>query len=422
MATENETGPAALRTPLYDLHVAQGGRMVDFAGYALPVQYGGIIAEHEQARARAALFDVSHMGQARIVGARAAEALERLVPGDIAGLGPGRMRYTQLTDDNGGIRDDLMVTRLAEDELAVVVNAACKDDDFAYLGAALAGRDCSLEIDDSAALLAFQGPEAATVLEAAIPGADGLAFLEGDSFDWRGVPLWISRSGYTGEDGFEISLPARHAAALAEALLASDGVAPAGLGARDSLRLEAGLCLYGHDIDLTTTPVEAGLAWSIGKRRRAEGGFPGAGHDPGPAAERDFPPPDRPPARGPGAGPGGRGNLHRRRCAGRPGDQRRFRSDGRRPGRHGLRRRRVRGTRHAARPYGARPGAAGAGGVPAVHRSGVPAMTDRADITGPTGLAAGLRLEPAALRPTRHSPTRFCPTGMFATANDRSEP
>ena len=279
MATENETGnktgPAALRTPLYDLHVARGGRMVDFAGYALPVQYGGIIAEHEQARSGAALFDVSHMGQARIVGARAAEALESLVPGDIAGLGAGRMRYTQLTDDNGGIRDDLMVTRLAEDELAIVVNAACKDDDFAYLGAALAGWDCSLEIDDSAALLAFQGPEAAAVLEAAIPGADGLAFLQGDSFDWRGVPLWISRSGYTGEDGFEISLPARHAAALAEALLAADGVAPAGLGARDSLRLEAGLCLYGHDIDLTTTPVEAGLAWSIGKRRRAEGGFPG---------------------------------------------------------------------------------------------------------------------------------------------------
>ena len=279
MATENETGnktgPAALRTPLYDLHVARGGRMVDFAGYALPVQYGGIIAEHEQARSGAALFDVSHMGQARIVGVRAAEALESLVPGDIAGLGAGRMRYTQLTDENGGIRDDLMVTRLAEDALAIVVNAACKDDDFAYLGAALAGWDCSLEIDENAALLAFQGPEAAAVLEAEIPGADGLAFLQGDSFDWGGVPLWISRSGYTGEDGFEISLPARHAAALAEALLASDGVAPAGLGARDSLRLEAGLCLYGHDIDLTTTPVEAGLAWSIGKRRRAEGGFPG---------------------------------------------------------------------------------------------------------------------------------------------------
>ncbi|MDE0146892.1 MAG: glycine cleavage system aminomethyltransferase GcvT [Rhodospirillaceae bacterium] len=289
MATENKTGnktgPAALRTPLYDLHVAQGGRMVDFAGYALPVQYGGIIAEHEQARSGAALFDVSHMGQARIVGAQAAEALESLVPGDIAGLGAGRMRYTQLTDDNGGIRDDLMVTRLAGDAsgdasgdaLAIVVNAACKDDDFAYLGAALAGWDCALEVDESAALLAFQGPEAAAVLEAAIPGADGLAFLQGDSFDWRGVPLWISRSGYTGEDGFEISLPAHHAAALAEALLACDGVAPAGLGARDSLRLEAGLCLYGHDIDLTTTPVEAGLAWSIGKRRRAEGGFPGDG-------------------------------------------------------------------------------------------------------------------------------------------------
>ncbi|MCY3830299.1 MAG: glycine cleavage system aminomethyltransferase GcvT [Rhodospirillaceae bacterium] len=288
MATD--TGPeAARRTPLYDLHVAQGGRMVDFAGYALPVQYRGIIAEHEQARDRAALFDVSHMGQARIVGARAAEALESLVPGDIAGLGAGRMRYTQLTDDNGGIRDDLMVTRLAGDAsgdasgdapgdaLAIVVNAACKDDDFAYLGAALAGWDCSLEVDESSALLAFQGPEAAAVLEAEIPGADGLAFLQGDLFHWRGAPLWISRSGYTGEDGFEISVPASHATALAEALLDSEEVALAGLGARDSLRLEAGLCLYGHDIDLTTTPVEAGLSWSIGKRRRAEGGFAGAG-------------------------------------------------------------------------------------------------------------------------------------------------
>ena len=276
MATENKTGPAALRTPLYDLHVAQGGRMVDFAGYALPVQYGGIIAEHEQARSRAALFDVSHMGQARIVGARAADALESLVPGDIAGLGAGRMRYTQLTDENGGIRDDLMVTRLTGDALAIVVNAACKADDFAYIGAALEPWNCTLEEDPGAALLALQGPQAGAVLEAAIPGADGLAFLQAAAFDWHGAPLWISRSGYTGEDGFEISLPARHAAALAEALLACESVEFAGLGARDSLRLEAGLCLYGHDIDTGTTPVEASLAWSIGKRRRAEGGFPGA--------------------------------------------------------------------------------------------------------------------------------------------------
>lgn len=280
MPTDTSTGaataPAPRHTPLYDLHVAQGGKLVDFAGYALPVRYGGIIVEHEQARGRAALFDVSHMGQARIAGPRAAEALESLVPGNIAGLGAGRMRYTQLTDENGGIRDDLMVTRLAEDAFAVVVNAACKDSDFAYLGAALADRGCTLEIEEDKALLAFQGPEAATVLEAAMPGADGLAFLQGDRFDWQGVPLWLSRSGYTGEDGFEISLPGRHATALAEALLAGCCVALAGLGARDSLRLEAGLCLYGHDIDLTTTPVEASLSWSIGKRRRAEGGFPGA--------------------------------------------------------------------------------------------------------------------------------------------------
>ncbi len=276
MATDNKTGAAALRTPLYDLHVAQGGRMVDFAGYALPVQYRGIIAEHEHARRRAALFDVSHMGQARIVGAQASEALESLVPADIAGLGTGRMRYTQLTGDNGGIRDDLMVTRLSEDTLAIVVNAACKADDFAYIGGALAAWNCALEEDAGAALLALQGPQAGAVLEAAIPGADGLAFLQAAAFDWRGAPLWISRSGYTGEDGFEISLPQSHAATLAEVLLACDSVEFAGLGARDSLRLEAGLCLYGHDIDTGTTPVEASLAWSIGKRRRAEGGFPGA--------------------------------------------------------------------------------------------------------------------------------------------------
>ena len=276
MATDTTTEAAAQRTPLYDLHVAQGGRMVDFAGYALPVRYRGIIAEHEQARRAAALFDVSHMGQAWIGGARAAEAFESLVPGDIAGLGIGRMRYTQLTGDNGGIRDDLMVTRLSEDTLAIVVNAACKADDFAYIGAALAAWDCTLKEDVGAALLALQGPQAGAVLEAAIPGADGLAFLQAAAFDWHGAPLWISRSGYTGEDGFEISLPQSHAAALAEALLACDSVEFAGLGARDSLRLEAGFCLYGHDIDTGTTPVEASLAWSIGKRRRAEGGFPGA--------------------------------------------------------------------------------------------------------------------------------------------------
>ena len=276
MATDSETGAPTRRTPLYDLHVAQGGRMVDFAGYALPVRYRSIVAEHEQARSKAALFDVSHMGQARIGGALAVEALESLVPGDIAGLYDGRMRYTQLTDDRGGIRDDLMVTRLDRSTLALVVNAACKADDFSYLGAALKAWNCTLEVDEGAALLALQGPEAAAVLETEIPGADGLAFLQGDAFEWQGATLWISRSGYTGEDGFEISAPERCAAALAETLLASESVALAGLGARDSLRLEAGLCLYGHDIDLTTTPVEAGLAWSIGRRRRADGGFPGA--------------------------------------------------------------------------------------------------------------------------------------------------
>ncbi len=276
MAGEDKGETAALHTPLHDLHLARGGRMVAFAGHALPLHYGGIVAEHRQARSAAALFDVSHMGQARIVGDRAAAALESLVPGDIAGLEAGRMRYTQLTDEDGGIRDDLMVARLAEDAFAIVVNAAGKAADFAHIGAVLAAWGCRLEIEDDAALLALQGPQAEAALEAAVPGVGRLAFMQAAAFAWSGAPLWVSRSGYTGMDGFEISVPADRATALAEALLAGDGVAPAGLGARDSLRLEAGLCLYGQDIDRGTTPVEAGLAWSIGRRRRAEGGFPGA--------------------------------------------------------------------------------------------------------------------------------------------------
>lgn len=275
MAPADSEGPEPARTALYDIHVARGGRMVDFAGYALPVQYRGIIAEHEHTRAAASLFDVSHMGQARLTGASAVDALESLVPGDIAGLASGQMRYTQLTNDAGGILDDLMVTRL-DDGLLIVVNAACKADDFDHIDAALNPFGCAMTVDAEAALLALQGPAAEAALAAQVDGVAALTFMQAAAFAWQGAPLWISRSGYTGEDGFEISIASDRAAAFAEALLADERVEPAGLGARDSLRLEAGLCLYGHDIDAATTPIEAGLAWSIGKRRRAEGGFPGA--------------------------------------------------------------------------------------------------------------------------------------------------
>jgi aminomethyltransferase len=263
------------RTPLFDLHVALGGRMAPFAGYELPVQYrAGIIAEHTQARTAAALFDVSHMGQAVVVGDDAVAALEALVPADVAGLARDHLRYTQLTNDAGGIIDDLMVTRLA-DGVGLVVNGARKTVDFDHIEAALAGRGASLEPQPRRALLALQGPQAVVALGRHATGCERLAFMAAAAFDLAGTVAWISRSGYTGEDGFEISVPGDAAPAVAERLLAEPEVAPAGLGARDSLRLEAGLCLWGHDIDETTTPVEAGLAWSIGKRRRAEGGFPG---------------------------------------------------------------------------------------------------------------------------------------------------
>jgi aminomethyltransferase len=270
--------PRLARTPLHDLHLALGARMTAFAGYDLPVNYPqGIIQEHLHTRAGASLFDVSHMGQAILSGADAASRLEILVPGDIATLRPGRMRYTQLLDESGGIRDDLMVTRLDDAagraRLFLVVNAAAKSADFAHIAAALP--DCALTVLEDFALLALQGPKAASVLEKFIPGVSTLDFMESRAFGHDGAAFQISRSGYTGEDGFEISLPAAGAAAFAARLLADQGMAPAGLGARDSLRLEAGLCLCGHDADATTDPVEAGLLWSISKRRRAEGGFPG---------------------------------------------------------------------------------------------------------------------------------------------------
>jgi aminomethyltransferase len=263
------------RTPLYPLHRSLDARMVAFAGYEMPVHYpAGILAEHLHTRARAGLFDVSHMGQLRLAGADPAAALETLVPGDISGLGPLRMRYTLLLNNSGGIIDDLMTTRFG-DGLFVVVNAATKDADFEHLRDHL-GRAVSLERLDDRALLALQGPAAAAVLERFSAGVPRLPFMTAAEVTLAGHPCLVTRSGYTGEDGFEISLPVSGAPALAERLLAEPEVMLIGLGARDSLRLEAGLCLYGHDIDETTTPIEADLAWTIGKRRREEDGFPGA--------------------------------------------------------------------------------------------------------------------------------------------------
>ncbi len=265
---------ALARTPLHGLHVALGAKMVPFAGYDMPVQYpAGIIAEHLHTRAQAGLFDVSHMGQVRVRGKDPAAAFEALVPGDIRGLAPFRQRYTQFTNDAGGILDDLMVTRWGDD-LFVVVNAACKAQDIAHMQARLAG--ARVEPLADRALLALQGPAAAAVLARLAPGCATQKFMSLAEHEILGVRCIVTRSGYTGEDGYEISVPDQAAERLAKRLLDEPEVKPIGLGARDSLRLEAGLCLYGHDIDTATTPVEAGLVWSIGKRRREEGGFPGA--------------------------------------------------------------------------------------------------------------------------------------------------
>ena len=250
--------------------------MVGYAGYAMPVSYpAGIIAEHMHCRQHAALFDVSHMGQAMLVGRTADAFLEQLVPGDIIGLKPGGQRYTLLTNEAGGIIDDLMVARLSEDRLFLVVNASRKQCDFTHIASYLPGSVHLTELEDRA-LLALQGPSAANVLGEICPEAATLPFLGVFAGCVDGTELLISRSGYTGEDGFEISVSADGAEALARRLLAHAEVGPAGLGARDTLRLEAGLCLYGNDIDELTSPVEAGLAWVIGKRRRAEWNFPGA--------------------------------------------------------------------------------------------------------------------------------------------------
>jgi aminomethyltransferase len=268
-----------LQTPLHGLHLELGARMVPFAGYAMPVQYpAGILAEHQWCRASAALFDVSHMGQVRLVGDDAAAALETLVPVDVQGLGVGRQRYAFFTNGTGGILDDLMVTRRAHD-LLLVVNAACKEADTRHLVDGIGSR-CHVEPLPDRALLALQGPHAVTALARLNPGVAALTFMTGGGFTLAGATCYVTRSGYTGEDGFEISVPVESAADLARVLLAEPEVKPAGLGARDTLRLEAGLCLYGHDIDTTTTPVEAGLTWAIQKVRRPggarAGGYPGA--------------------------------------------------------------------------------------------------------------------------------------------------
>lgn len=273
------------RTPLYDLHVAAGAKMVPFAGYEMPVQYPmGVLKEHLWTREKAGLFDVSHMGQAFLVPddnrfETAAAFLETLAPADVSVLKPGQQRYSQLLSPNGGILDDLMATRLGfaghDHWLYVVVNASRKDADFAFIEAQLPS-GLTLKRVDGFALIALQGPKAAVVLEAHAPGAAKLDFMASVDAPVGGIWSHISRSGYTGEDGFEISVKTAEAVALWQMLAVHPDVAPIGLGARDSLRLEAGLCLYGHDIDETTTPIEAGLAWSIQKRRRIEGGFPGA--------------------------------------------------------------------------------------------------------------------------------------------------
>jgi len=264
------------KTALHALHAELGAKMVPFAGYDMPVQYPlGVMKEHVHTRTKAGLFDVSHMGQARLTAAEgdAAVLFETLVPGGISSLAEGRIRYTQFTNDQGGILDDLMATRFG-DTLWLVVNAACKDADFAHISAKLSGR-ATLEIEDRA-LLALQGPSAEAVLAALMPACRDLVFMQAVWTEWEASAVLISRCGYTGEDGYEISIANDRAEALAKALLAHDDVEPIGLGARDSLRLEAGLCLYGHDIDTDTTPVEADLMWSVPKRRRAAADFPGA--------------------------------------------------------------------------------------------------------------------------------------------------
>ncbi|WP_310565444.1 glycine cleavage system aminomethyltransferase GcvT [Hydrogenophaga sp.] len=270
---------ALLQTPLNALHLELGARMVPFAGYSMPVQYpAGLMAEHHHTRTAAGLFDVSHMGQLTLSGPDAAAAFESLMPVDVIGLGVNKQRYGLLLTDEGGIIDDLMFVNRGTD-IFVIVNGACKHGDLAHIVERI-GQRCTVTPQFDRALLALQGPQAVTALARLLPGVEQLVFMTGLAATWNGADLFVTRSGYTGEDGFEISLPAASAEAFARALLAQPEVKPIGLGARNSLRLEAGLCLYGNDIDTTTTPVEAALNWAMQKVRRSggerAGGFPGA--------------------------------------------------------------------------------------------------------------------------------------------------
>ena len=267
------------KTPLHALHLELGARMVPFAGYSMPVQYpAGLMAEHHHTRDSAGLFDVSHMGQLRLSGDGAAAAFESLMPVDVIGLGVGRQRYGLLLTDEGTIIDDLMFVNRG-DHIFAIVNGACKVGDIAHIKQKIGSR-CEVTPMPERGLLALQGPKAVAALSRLVPGVEKLVFMTGERFDWNGAELFVTRSGYTGEDGFEISVHESHADKLARALLAQPEVKPVGLGARNSLRLEAGLCLYGNDIDTTTTPVEAALTWAIQKVRRTggarAGGFPGA--------------------------------------------------------------------------------------------------------------------------------------------------
>ena len=270
---------ALLNTPLNALHLELGARMVPFAGYSMPVQYPmGLMAEHIHTRSEAGLFDVSHMGQLRLVGTDAASAFESLMPVDVIDLPVGKQRYGLLLTDEGNIIDDLMFVNRGAD-IFVIVNGACKVNDIAHIQGRI-GAKCQVIPMPERALLALQGPKAVDALSRMVPGVEKLVFMTGASFEWQGADLFVTRSGYTGEDGFEISVHNDHVDAFARALLAQAEVKPIGLGARNSLRLEAGLCLYGNDIDTSTTPIEAGLNWAIQKVRRTggarAGGFPGA--------------------------------------------------------------------------------------------------------------------------------------------------
>lgn len=275
--------PALLKTPLHDLHVSLGARMVAFAGYSMPVQYpAGLMAEHLHTRTAAGLFDVSHMGQLRLVGSDAAAALESLIPADVVDLAVDKQRYGLLLNDAGGIIDDLMFVNrdyLHGGDLFIIVNGACKAGDMAHIQQKI-GTRCDVVAMPEMALLALQGPRAVDALQRLAPGVEKLVFMTGGRFSVAGCDCFLTRSGYTGEDGFEISVPASQAETLARALLAQPEVQPVGLGARNSLRLEAGLCLYGQDIDANSTPIEASLQWAIQKVRRAggarAGGFPGS--------------------------------------------------------------------------------------------------------------------------------------------------